>query len=32
MALVFSLMYAVYEFMTVMKIIELRRRRRGLPL
>lgn len=31
-ALLFSLMYAFYEFMTVCKIIELRRRKRGLPL
>jgi len=31
-ALVFSLMYAFYEFMTVVKIIEIRRRDRGLPL
>jgi glycosyltransferase involved in cell wall biosynthesis len=31
-ALVFSLMYAFYEFMTVCKIIEIRRRSRGLPL
>ena len=31
-ALVFSLMYAFYEFMTVCKIIEIRRRKRGLPL
>jgi hypothetical protein len=31
-AFLFSLMYGVYEFMTVMKIIELRRRRKGLPL
>ncbi len=31
-ALVFSLMYSFYEFMTVCKIIEIRRRSRGLPL
>jgi hypothetical protein len=31
-ALVFSLLYAFYEFMTVVKIIELRRQSRGEPL
>ena len=31
-ALVFSFMYALYDFMTVCKIIEIRRRTRGLPL
>lgn len=31
-ALVFSLLYAFYESMTVIKIIELRRKRQGLPL
>jgi hypothetical protein len=31
-ALLFSLMYSFYEFMTVCKIIEIRRRKRGLPL
>lgn len=31
-ALVFCLMYSMYEFMTVVKVVELRRRKRGLPL
>lgn len=31
-SLVFCLLYAMYEFMTVVKIIELKRRKAGLPL
>ncbi|HBW30538.1 glycosyltransferase family 2 protein [Nostoc sp. PCC 7120 = FACHB-418] len=31
-ALIFCLLYAMYEFMTVVKIIELRRKKSGLPL
>lgn len=31
-AFVFCLLYAVYEFLTAVKVIEERRRRRGLPL
>jgi hypothetical protein len=31
-ALAFSLLYSMYEWMTVIKIVEIRRRRRGLPL
>jgi hypothetical protein len=31
-AFVFCLLYFFYEWMTVVKIVELRRRRRGLPL
>lgn len=31
-ALAFCLMYSMYEFMTVVKVVELRRRKRGLPL
>jgi hypothetical protein len=31
-ALLFCLRHAVYEYMAVEKIIEQRRRRRGLPL
>ena len=31
-ALMFSLRYALYEYMTVEKIIELRRQRRGRSL
>jgi glycosyltransferase involved in cell wall biosynthesis len=31
-ALIFCLLYAVYEFMTVVKIIELKRLKAGLPL
>lgn len=31
-ALVFCLLYAFYEFMTVVKIVEIRRKRRGLPI
>ena len=31
-ALVFSLMMSLYDFMTVVKVIELLRRKRGLPL
>lgn len=31
-ALIFCLLYAIYEFMTVIKIIESKRKRAGLPL
>jgi hypothetical protein len=31
-AFVFCLLYFFYEWMTVVKIVELRRRRKGLPL
>ena len=31
-ALLFCLMYSMYEFMTVVKVVELRRRKRGLSL
>lgn len=31
-ALAFCLLYAFYEFMTVVKIVELRRQKRGLPI
>ncbi|MHC4585043.1 MAG: glycosyltransferase family 2 protein [Planctomycetota bacterium] len=31
-ALVFCLMYSMYEFMTVVKVIEIRRKKRGLAL
>lgn len=31
-ALFFCLLYAIYEFMTVVKVVELRRQKRGLPL
>jgi hypothetical protein len=31
-ALAFCLLYFFYEWMTVVKIVELRRRRRNLPL
>jgi len=31
-ALVFCLMYSMYDFMTVIKIIEMQRNKRGLPL